>query len=40
VSAPIRYARNGDINIAYRILGNGPRDLIFVQGNITNLDIY
>ena len=40
MSAPIRYALNGDINIAYRTLGDGPRDLVFIQGNITNLDIY
>ncbi len=40
MSQPIRYARNGDINIAYRVMGDGPRDLVFVQGNITNLDIY
>jgi len=40
VSSVIRYARNGDINIAYRVVGDGPPDLIFIQGNITNLDIY
>jgi pimeloyl-ACP methyl ester carboxylesterase len=40
VSVPIHYAKNGDINIAYKVLGDGPRDLIFVQGNITNLDLY
>ncbi|MFI5254626.1 MAG: adenylate/guanylate cyclase domain-containing protein [Candidatus Limnocylindrales bacterium] len=33
----IRYARNGDINIAYAVLGKGPRDLVFVQGTFTNL---
>lgn len=40
VTSEIRYARNGDINIAYKTVGGGPRDLIFIQGNITNLDIY
>ena len=40
MSNVIRYARNGDINIAYKVVGDGPRDLIFIQGNITNLDIY
>ena len=40
MSSVIRYARNGDINIAYRVVGDGPPDLIFIQGNITNLDIY
>ena len=38
--APIRFARNGDINLAYKTVGSGPPDLIFIQGNITNLDIY
>jgi pimeloyl-ACP methyl ester carboxylesterase/class 3 adenylate cyclase len=40
VSAAIGYARNGDIRIAYKVVGSGPRDLVFIQGNITNLDIY
>lgn len=32
------YARSGDLNIAYQILGNGPIDLIFVPGMITHLE--
>ena len=40
VRSAITYARNGDINIAYKAVGDGARDLIFIQGNITNLDIY
>jgi pimeloyl-ACP methyl ester carboxylesterase len=39
VASRIRYARNGDVNIAYRTLGDGPRDLLFVAGTITNLDV-
>jgi len=40
VSAPpIRYATNGDVHIAYRVLGNGPIDLVMVAGAITNLDV-
>ena len=27
-----RYARSGDVNIAYQVLGDGPRDLVFVMG--------
>jgi len=39
VSAPpIRYAANGDVHIAYRVLGDGPLDLVLVPGAITNLD--
>jgi pimeloyl-ACP methyl ester carboxylesterase/class 3 adenylate cyclase len=39
VSSAIHYALNGDISIAYRTIGDGPVDLVFIQGNITNLDI-
>jgi class 3 adenylate cyclase len=40
VSAPpIRYAANGDIYLAYRTLGDGPVDLVFVAGAVTNLDV-
>jgi pimeloyl-ACP methyl ester carboxylesterase len=35
----IRYAQSGDFNIAYKIVGDGPRDLIFIQGSMTNLGV-
>ncbi len=28
----IRYAKSGDVNIAYSVMGNGPFDLVFVSG--------
>ncbi len=34
-----RYARNGDVHIAYQTVGNGPVDIVFVQGFISNLEI-
>jgi class 3 adenylate cyclase len=39
VTPPIRYAQNGDVHIAYRVVGDGPLDLVFVAGAITNLDV-
>src|SRR2546426_4045513 len=33
-----RYARSGDVNIAYQVLGNGPIDLVYVPGWVTNID--
>jgi len=36
---PIRYATNGDIHLAYQTIGDGPRDLVLVQGAITNLEV-
>jgi class 3 adenylate cyclase len=38
-TSPIRYASNGDIQLAYRTVGDGPRDLVLVQGAITNLEV-
>jgi len=36
---PVQYAANGDIHIAYQVLGDGPLDLVFVAGALTNLDV-
>jgi len=39
VKAPeTRYARSGDVHIAYQVLGEGPLDLVFVPGFVSNLD--
>ena len=35
-----RYARSGDVNIAYQVLGDGPLDLIFVNGWISHLEYF
>src|SRR5258706_1064336 len=32
-----RYARNGDVNIAYQIVGDGPIDLVLVLGWLSHL---
>ena len=34
-----RYARSGDLNIAYQVVGEGPRDLVFVPGWVSNIDL-
>jgi pimeloyl-ACP methyl ester carboxylesterase/class 3 adenylate cyclase len=37
--APIRYARSGDVNIAYQVTGGGPFDLVLVHGFFSHLEI-
>jgi pimeloyl-ACP methyl ester carboxylesterase len=37
--APIRYARNGDVSIAYTTAGEAPIDLLFVGGFVSHLEI-
>jgi class 3 adenylate cyclase len=34
----VRYARSGDVSIAYRVVGEGERDLLFVHGFAGNLE--
>ena len=36
----IRFARSGDVDIAYRVVGDGPVDLVYVQGSVTHLEVY
>lgn len=33
-----QYAKCGDLNIAYQVVGNGPLDIIYVPGWVSNLD--
>jgi class 3 adenylate cyclase len=35
----VRYARSGDVEIAFRTLGSGPLTLVFVAGAFTNLEV-
>ena len=35
-----RYARNGDVHIAYRVFGNGPRDIVLVPGTVSHVEIF
>jgi class 3 adenylate cyclase/alpha-beta hydrolase superfamily lysophospholipase len=34
----VHYARNGDVAIAYQVVGDGPRDLLVVVGYLSNLE--
>jgi hypothetical protein len=34
-----RYAKSGDVHIASQVVGNGPFDLIFVPGFVSNVEI-
>ena len=36
---PTRYARNGDVSIAFQVFGEGPRDLIFVPSWVSQIEL-
>lgn len=38
--APVKYAKSGDVHIAYRVFGEGPHDIVLVPGTISHVEIY
>jgi DNA-binding SARP family transcriptional activator/pimeloyl-ACP methyl ester carboxylesterase len=36
---PVRYARSGDLSIAYEVTGDGPLDLVLVPGFLSHLEM-
>ena len=34
-----RYAKSGEVNIAYQVVGDGPRDLVLVPGYLSNIEV-
>jgi pimeloyl-ACP methyl ester carboxylesterase len=39
VTASVRYARSGEVNIAYQVTGDGPFDLVLVPGFFSHVEI-
>jgi pimeloyl-ACP methyl ester carboxylesterase len=35
-----RYAKSGDVSIAYQVLGSGSLDLIYVMGWVSNVEYF
>ena len=36
----VKYARSGDVHIAYRVFGDGPRDLVLIPGTLSHAEMY
>ena len=36
----VKYARNGDIRLAYRVMGDGEVPVVLVPGWVSNVDLY
>src|SRR5205814_3794753 len=37
--AKTQYTRSGDVNIAYQVVGEGPLDLVYVPGWVSNVEL-
>jgi class 3 adenylate cyclase len=35
----VRYARSGEVHVAFEVVGDGPVDIVFVDGSYTNLQV-
>jgi class 3 adenylate cyclase len=40
MKSDIKYARSGDVHIAYRVFGDGPRDLVLVPGTLSHAELF
>src|SRR6266852_4615960 len=40
LEAQTKYAKSGDVHIAYRIFGDGPRDIALVPGTVSHVELY
>ena len=40
MEAETRYAKSGEVHIAYRVFGDGPRDIIVVPGTVSHVELY
>jgi class 3 adenylate cyclase len=38
-SAEVQHAWNGEISLAYQAIGDGPLDLLYMQGSISNIEV-
>jgi class 3 adenylate cyclase len=36
---PTHYAKSGDVNIAYQVVGDGPTDVVYVPGFVSNIEV-
>jgi len=39
MEAPIKYAKSGDVHLAYRIFGDGPRDMVLIPGTLSHAEL-
>jgi hypothetical protein len=37
---PVRFARSGDVQIAFQVTGEGPVDIVLAPGTVSHLDLW
>src|SRR3989441_7266793 len=39
MEAQTKYAKSGDVHIAYRVFGDGPHDIVLIPGTLSHLEL-
>ena len=39
MEVPVKYAKSGDVHLAYRVFGEGPRDIVLVPGTLSHAEL-
>src|SRR5262249_61248263 len=39
MASEIGYAKSGDVHIAYRVFGDGPRDIVLIPGTLSHVEV-
>src|SRR5580704_8498357 len=39
MEAPVKYAKSGNVHLAYRVFGDGPRDIVLIPGTLSHLEL-
>jgi len=39
MDAPVKYAKSGEVHIAYRVFGNGPHDIVLIPGTLSHVEL-
>jgi class 3 adenylate cyclase/dienelactone hydrolase len=40
MEAPTKYAKSGDVHIAYRVFGDGLHDIVMIPGTLSHVELY
>ena len=39
MDSPVKYAKSGDVHIAYRVFGEAPRDIVLIPGTLSHFEV-
>ncbi len=39
MDSPIKYTKSGEVHLAYRVFGDGPRDMVLIPGTLSHVEV-